>query len=445
MASIPYLVGIAGIIILMAVALKPKLFWPLLIFVAIGTAGLKIQGYCLSDEYLIMCVLLGTLLVISIGGIQLRNKQGNIWVELHRLTFFLMIIYMIGQSARGLLLWEDWRIIRWIVYYMMLGIVAFTISKKGFPVPSIRNISLLAALATLLYFGFYLIHGFYYEKFKGLSRFNTQGFEWSGSAYATFPLVIAMPVVIFLIRDGTRIEKCLGWFVLGIASVVGYYYESRILGIVLITFLIAHILMLRVCKTAFLIFFLILVFICVYLVQDNKWGSIEKMENYFGSMVKSAQFLWSPRISDMDRHLHARASFIAVKLNLKTLLFGYGVHSSHYVLTPYLRDFYSQYLPNIEVKEIVRTTGFTALFVETGIIGIMLLVLNFIFVAYEVFKLKSNPYRIFLLLAIFFTFAWLFVSNVQDIMLLYLLIMPSGLFIQLNKCRLNSQFLKKVN
>jgi hypothetical protein len=445
MANILYLVGIAGIIILMAVALKPKLFWPLLIFVAVGTAGLMVQGYCLIDEYFIMCVLLGALLVISISGIQLQKKQGDIWVQLHRLTFFLMIIYMFVQSVRGVFLWEDWRIIRWVGYYIMLGITAFIISKKGFPIPSIRNISLSVASSTLLYFSFYLTHGLYYEKFKGISRFAMQSIEWSGSSYSTFPLVVAMPVVIFLIRYGTRIEKYFGWFVLGIASVMGYYYLSRISAIIIITFLIAQVLTLRVRKTTFLIFLLILVFICVYLVQDNKWEPIEKTVNYFGSLVESAQFLFLPRISDVGRYVHTKVAFIAIKENLKTLLFGYGVHSSHYVLGPYLRELFSQCQPNVEVKAIVRTTGFTALFVETGIIGIMLLVLNFIFIVYEVLKLKHNPNRIFLLLAVFFTFIWLFVSNIQDIMLFYLLIMPSGLFIQLNKYGLNSQFLKKVN
>jgi len=438
MANIYYLVGIAGIIILMAVALKPKLFWPLLIFVAVGTAGLMVQGYCLIDEYLIMYVLLGALLVISIRGIQLQKKQGDIWVQLHRLTFFLMIIYMLIQSVRGVFLWEDWRIIRWIGYYIMLGITAFIISKKGFPIPNIQNISLSVASSTLLYFSFYLIHGLYYEKFKGLSRFDMQSIEWSGSAYATFPLTIAMPAVIFLIRYGTRIEKRFGWFVLGIASIMGYYYLSRISAIIIITFLIAHVLTLRVSKTTFLIFLLILVLICVYLVQDNKWEPIEKMLNYFGSLVKSAQFLFSPRISDVSRYVHTKVAFIAIKDNLETLLFGYGVHSSHYVLGPYLKGLFSQYQLNVKVKEIVRTTGFTALLVETGIIGMMLLVLNFIFIVHETLKLKDNPHRFFLLLAVFFTFIWVFVSNIQDIMLFYLLIMPSGLFIQLNKHRLNS-------
>jgi len=35
-----------------------------LIFVAVGTAGLMIKGYCFVDEYLVGCVLLGGLLTI---------------------------------------------------------------------------------------------------------------------------------------------------------------------------------------------------------------------------------------------------------------------------------------------------------------------------------------------------------------------------------------------
>ena len=63
------LFGIIGFIIIGVVALRPKTFWPLLIFVAVGTAGLMIKGYCFVDEYLVGCILLGGLLAILRGSL----------------------------------------------------------------------------------------------------------------------------------------------------------------------------------------------------------------------------------------------------------------------------------------------------------------------------------------------------------------------------------------
>jgi len=56
-----------------------------------------------------------------------------------------------------------------------------------------------------------------------------------------------------------------------------------------------------------------------------------------------------------------------------------------------------------------------------------------LFVAGKIIIRKKNPYRLLLLLSLVFTFLWLPVINMVDIMLFYLLIMPKGLLLQLSQ------------
>ncbi len=196
------LTGIAGLIIIAMVVLKPKLFWPILIFVLVGTAGLMIRGYCFTDEYVVGCLLLGALIVLA------KRKKIN-FPKIHfahRWVFLLLIVYMVLQSFYGLVLWQDWRITRWILYYGMLGMLLFVIPKKDFPVPHPKQIALIITGSALFYFSSYLIYGLFCENVRGIGRFAMQGAEWSGSAYAVFPLVIAIPAAIILLNQRSRYQ-----------------------------------------------------------------------------------------------------------------------------------------------------------------------------------------------------------------------------------------------
>jgi len=417
------------------VALKPKLFWPILIFVAIGTAGLMVQGYCLIDECFIGCILLGGMLAILVRAVSLRKDQGDNLDYLHGWIFLLMIIYMLIESLRGLLLGEDWRIVRWIIYYLMLGMLVFIASKRAFPVPDVKKLPLIVSRSALLYFGLYLAYGVFSEKLRGISRFSMQGIEWSGSAYAMFPLVIAMPASIVLLKDNVRTHRWVGWATLATTIISAFFYNSRVSLLVILSYFVISLPKLRLHRV---VLFLLLFLVILWSFSGGEGREINKKIHSISTQIfESAKDLWSPRESDLDRHLHMRASFITVSEDWTSLLFGYGVHSHRFAITPHLKILYAQYLPHVVLGDIVRTTGFTALLVDTGLTGMLLLGLNFLFVARRILFQKNSPGRGILLLATLFTFLWLLVSNIQDIMLFYLMIMPSGLLIQLSRYRVS--------
>ena len=427
------LTGAAGLIIITAVVLKPKLFWLILILVLVGTAGLMIRGYCFTDEYLIGCLLLGALIVLA------KRKEINFpkTHSAHRWIFLLMVVYLLIQSFYGLVLWQDWRITRWILYYAMLGMLLCIIPKKDFSLPQPKQIALIITGSALLYFSSYLVYGLFCENVRGISRFAMQGIEWSGSAYAVFPLVIAIPAAIILLKQHSRYQF-LGWAALILMMVTGFYYDSRISCLSILAFILVSISIIKFKKVVMLLACFLVLFCLRYIdVSKPSWGKrVSRIKAEVRITSRSAIDLWAPRQIDLDRHLLPKASFAAVNANWKTRMFGYGVHSSHHIIGHYLQPLYAKYLPDVKLKKIVRTTGFPALLIDTGWVGILLLFLNFLFVAHWIFthtRWRFKTYRYIFLSSLLIIFLWPLVSNIQDIMLFYFLIMPSGLIVQLMK------------
>jgi len=425
---------ILGIVILGVIAFKPRLFWPILIVVLVGTAGLMVKGYCLVDEYFVGCVILGGILAMLIGRIAPKGNKQNIRDYLHEKIFILMVVYMIIQSFRGMLVWNDLRLSRWVIYYLILGILMFIVTKKGFPVPEKRKMSLLISWSALIYFAAYLLHGFLSEAFRGISKWALQGNEWSGTAYAVFPLVIAVPAAVFLFENKKWFYYFSGLAVILISPLVIRYYDSRSAAIALITFLVFIPIKMGVRRfiPVFLIFLILMFF------SNIDFG---KYLEIFSAAWEHAFSMVGGNItamgSDWGRFLHFKISFMATMENLKTFFFGYGINSNKFIMSQYLQTLLG--VGSIASSS-VQTTGFPALLIDTGWIGISLLFCNFFFVALKIFVQRNNlSNRIILLLSLFLTLLWFPITNLLDIMLFYFLIMPSGLLIQLGRRRITEQ------
>lgn len=431
--------GIIGIILMGVVATKPKYFWPILVIVAVGTAGMMVgDRYTFLDEYLIGCILFGGLLTISMGVLTFQKSRENTWDHLHKWIFLLMIIYMIVQSLRGLIVLESLRKIRWIVYYGMLGIIMFMISNKGFPVPSNKKISLIVSSATLGYLIFYIAYGLFSEIVNGISRWELQCVEWGTTAYSLFPLVIAIPAAIFLLKDRNRVYQRVGLATLIIAALAAFYYNSRVSWLVIFGFLFVCLFKLGIRKVILIIFSFLIIF-SLYFGISNRVELVKETSSFFGELSRTTRSIYFWDVSaktDIDRKTHLKVGLISITENWKTLLFGYGFRVNGLIIGSHLIRLYTQYnLPQLaaKVKDDEGTEGFTALLVDTGVVGIMLLVINFLFVTHKIFVQKRNPNRNLLLLSLIFAFLWLTVINMVDIMLFYFLIMPNGLVVQLSQ------------
>ena len=420
-----------GIVIVYSIATRSKAFWPILVAASFATSGILFGGYAFVDEFLIGCIVLGGLI-----GTIVRSRS-RLFVPIysaHFILFFVLMIYMIFQSVRGLFFLNDWRMIRWIIYYILLAILLFFVRSRNYPIPNPISISLLITWSVLIYFSLYLAQGVYTE-FKGYSRFSTQGISWSGSAYAVLPLLLVMPAVFMLIvsKGNKKWYQWLGWIQLILGMIIAHYYESRISEIVNAVFIFLLILMLiykNRLKTILLIFiFVVIVVVPLLWTLDIIPDVLNLLDQYLYRVVVSVRAIWAPRHSDLSRYIHFKAPFVAISNNIVSFLFGYGVYSHRVVLHPIISKMYMESL-RILPQSIIRTTGIGALVTDTGIVGLFLLIMNFFFVGRNIL-FQKGPSRIALLMTLTMLFLWLFVSNIQDVVLLYLMIMPDSIYMYL--------------
>lgn len=430
------LIAIIGLSVFGTIALKPRLFWPILIIVTVGTGGIVIQSTGIMDEYFVVCILLGSMLAISIRVTYLQRIQENIWDHYHRWFFIIMVLYMILQSIRGVLLLEDLIKIHWIIFFSMLGILLFFISQIKFPFLSRRRISLIIASSSMGYSVLYITMGIYYEIVLGESKWNIQNTMWGGTTYAAFPLVIILPAILFLIQDKQKYAyRKIGWTALLILIFQSFYYDSRISWITILIFSIISLYILGFRK----FFYIFLIFICILSIFTNYvWPEWYSNKVFLNVIFKSSLFIFNPlKAHDVGRLMHVRIGFPIISSNWKTLFFGYGFRASGPLIGPHLAELYYKYnMPRIakEVMYYESTIGFTTLLIECGLLGVFLLSMNFFFVFRKIIIRKGNQRKkLILLTSLIMTYLWLFITNPLDIILFYLMIMPSGLLIQLSK------------
>lgn len=433
--------GVVAIIamakIILIIIIKPRVFWPLLIIAGIVGCGPRIGGYLLLDEIITSSVIMGALLKILLSSSAKNKIKFRVALSLHKTVYCLWIGFMIFSSIVGVVYNEDLRIVRWIIFYIMLGLIFLISNYEGqdFSFPSPRDISLIVATATLILFLIYLGQGLYFETLFGQhGRFLSQDMFWSGSAYAVFPTIIGAPAALYLINDNSRKVRILAWLLLITIMAVAFYYDSRITWLALLLIVAINMRQLKMGKIVTFLFLFVLGF-TLYMPEPMK-----NIIEFFGMLYDSSKILWSPGDSDINRNLQLQAGFHRLFDNWITFLIGDGIYSHRFTLIPHIEELYSTHLPNniglnnipgsrddsIGRLTIFRTVGFTALLVDTGMIGMLLFITIFVCVVIKTLKNKSFN-QMTLVIVVFLSFAWLLFVNINDVTLLYLILMPGGL------------------
>jgi hypothetical protein len=160
-------------------------------------------------------------------------------------------------------------------------------------------------------------------------------------------------------------------------------------------------------------------------IQEDLFGFVATMSEQEGSTKVG---------SDLGRVLLIKVAFISISDSWGHFFFGYGYRMSGWIIAPHLNNlFLSHGIQYAIITDNVGAEAFTNIVVETGMVGLTLLALNFFLVGRQIFKQKSNPNRIMLLLSLLIIAGWLFVIDILDIVLFYLAIMPSGVLVQLSR------------
>lgn len=434
------LVLIIGFPLMVLVSKRPNLFWPFLIIVNILGIGPSLMKYFFWDKVLTGFVILGALHHRSVDNEHLKNTTSR---DDHKLIFGLWIGYMIMESVIGVIVNSDIRIIFWSIFYVLLGVLAYILCCRGekFPFPSIRQFSIIVLVSVLLYNISYLVYGFIienvmhvtYGRFAYQFLYRDTSFVWAGPSIAIYPIIIGMPVVILAMNDDSFRVRMLVLVSLFFMIATTFYYDSRAAYIVIFCVLLVSLRKIRFSKIIIIILILIPIF--------NYFTGKRTISDFFSEEVfSSMQMMWSPSKRDIPRQRHTVAAFMRLTDNVVTFFVGDGMYSHKLTMKPYIQKVYegvpaapitiqSQHLRD---DDFIRTNAFSALLIDTGLIGMLSLILLFICTAYKVISRKC-PYRIVLLTTLFLTFMWQFGINMSGIVLFYLLFMPCGLIDQLSK------------
>jgi len=426
-----FIAGLA-IIAVAAVIFKPTLFWPLLAVAAVGTGGIVVASMGLIDEIFIAATVVGFFLAVMLRNQSLSVTHRNIWSQWHIIFFLAMIFYMVFESLRGVSDLGSIRKIRWVLYFLMLGVIGFLAYKKIPPALSRRRLSTLIASTGLVYFAIYVSVGVFFETVLGRVKWDIQNFVWGGTTYAAFPIIAVMPAIFFLFKDKNRLLRILAWSTFIMVSIAAFYYDSRISFLAIIGFLVMLILLMgfrKFIRPAIIFIIIAAIFIGIF-------GSFSHSFKIYGKVIyEASEFAWNPaHARDIDRLAHLTIGPRLIKDDIRTFFFGYGFRTSGHMIGPALAQVYEErgmHKAALAISNYGSTVGFTALLVETGIIGMGLLIINFIFTAREIIFLRHSGMKLVLLYCLALGFAWMLITNPIDIALLYLIIMPSGFFYQL--------------
>ena len=432
------LVLIIGLALEGLVAKRPKLFWPLLIIVNILGIGPSLMKYFFWDKVLTGFILLGALHRRLVD----KDHRNIVNQDDHRLLFGLWIGYMIMESVIGVIVNSDPRISFWILFYAELGLLSYILYHRGkdLPFPSVRQFSIIVLVTVLIYNIAFLTYGVIIENVLGIKygRFAAQflfrdtSFVWSGASIAPYPTIIGMPAAILAINNNSFKSRMIALVSTFFMIVTAFYYDSRAAYMIIFGILLVSIRKIRFFKTIIIIIAFIPVF--NYFIE-----STHKSE-FFDDLVSGTQILWSPSERDLPRQKHTLAAFLRITDNVVTFFIGDGIYSHKVTIKPYMEKVYENVpaapitIKSQELRDddFVRTNAFSAQLIDTGIIGMLLLILLFICTSYKVIY-RKGPYTILLLAILLLAFAWQFSINTTGIMLFYLLFMPCGIVDQLNK------------
>lgn len=438
---IPIIYAIAAAVLFFKTAAKPKLFWPFSITIAAGAVGLILiphSPYCvpLVDEFLLAAVVAGALAALFSGTVKIVKSPKTLPAKIHWVLFFLFIFYMLAQSGRGLFLWHDPLLWRWIFYYLLIAALAFLTSNTDLPAPPSKSFLRIILWSSLAYLAVYLCHGLYTQYVAGISPFslNIQGVQWAGSGYALFAAVVALPAALLYIRYNPGIGQWLGWAVIILEMIAAFFYDSRAVLLAFAAFMPFLITVLDWHKTMGALALLLGAFVFFH------WHD---MAVFLTSIFQSLTFSYS---GDAGRWTIIAAAIMAITQNIWVFLFGYGIHSHHYVLGEFMQrvghptitsavDYSQTTLPGSElvynyvgeVPDYVRVTGFGGLLTDIGFLGVLLMILIIVAVFLRILFLKNAPGRILALVSLLLAAMWMLFSKIEDIVLLWFMLMPSGI------------------
>lgn len=438
---------LTGFFLFISVVLRPVIFWPVLVSTAVLTSGMFVLRFPILDEWLVLMITLGAIVSVVMGAIK---KKEHVIQRDWRNLFLLFLIYLFFLSIIGLIAYQNVKAIRFSIIFIEIFAIVYLLSKYEFPKIDFDKITLLIAWTTLSYYVLYILHGIIFRAHVYTTILAGIGGIVS-TGYQTVISIVGIPASFILICRYRRWRKILGYTVLLLAAIVAVLADSRAgmlaigVSVVMATVLYGIRSVIRILLPA-----CIIITICGTIGFKNPsylLSSVKDIVNalniergshtykYFGRIITAAK-------GDAGRFLRVRTAVETFfNQNLLISLFGSGIYGYYPATGPYYDIVARKYgivdsVVNYgSTGEIPRPPALGAMIIETGLIGIFLLSACFIIIFKIILFRKTESGKLMfhrgtnlmLLAPILLTVAWSFFGEIQDIIMIYLLIMPYGI------------------
>lgn len=448
----------AGILVTAYMFYRPRALWSIVIIGSILGQGPRFSGYQLYDEFIVWCAIMAAFARIAIRGVRLSRTV----VETEQRAFFyLWVLYMVVESVIGIFINDDMRIVRWVLFYISIGLLAFVTYnyRDEFPFPPFRKLIQEIVVWGTIYNAAYLGIGLFYKAILGQSgHFDSQfletGVVWAGTATAVYPAILIVPAAIMIIHERSKLwETTVSWAALASTMYVGHFYDSRMSFIVVVGCFVVSLAKINI-KFILVIAAIFCVTFAVF--SDPEDDNLQRGYSFFSKLYEGAATLFFKNDErkadgfdkgDVNRRLQFEAALLRVTESPLIFLFGDGIYSHRKTIIPHVEELYAMYLPDTDRQrppgwedaqagrfhtdnrgsfDVFRTTGFSALLIDGGVVGMVLFVMGYCYVGLIIWK-RRGRYRMMLLMLLVLNYWWLFVNNVVDVFIIYLLVMPGGM------------------
>lgn len=425
----------------------PEFFWTYLIVGLIYTSPLMAGGYTWYDE----CYAVGFILANLSKGMKVSIKASY-------MIFILFCVYMLFQSFRGIAFFMNYGVVdalkksRWILFFIIIVWIFIKGASSSIAGVFDKDFAYRLTKAGLIFNLIYLAFGLIAIGVTGSTAFTQNAMISEEYRAGTSPLlalfgstgyvvavyIVFVPAALITIVKDTAARSNVGWITLGLSLVTQVLYNSRS-GILIILFMFGLFFLqygkrFRVMKGVTIF----VPFICLMLVFQTFVNEVS-VENFVDDMLNTLYMTDAAEqnnvtnLQDIDRRVWNTSAVIALSGNMFNFFFGWGLRTSGFIVAPYVYDLFSEARGSAVYTDDVGTPGFASMAIDSGVIGLFLIVIILIFCLMELSKISGKG-KLFLLFAPAAFILQLFVINIFDVLLFYLAIMPCGLYVSLAKC-----------
>ena len=432
---------IIGIYFFLKILKNPRNFLNLFFFSIIIGSGPMIAGHALLDEYLISMLLIGSFLKIMLvpsQGVIKKSTSFN-YSTIHKLFFYLLVFYLFFSCIRGMVVLGDFRMFRWIIFFINLGLISFILNNYRFSINRQQVIKIIFYLSNV-YFIIYFLFGLFFEIFLGVNKYDIQGNVWIGTATAALPIILySISFILFCDEFKTQNIKLKLLLSIIIIFSISSYYDSRSSIIILIFTIIYYFFILFRNKINLI---LSLPFICIFiiLVLFNSSSIRHSVVKYLPYDLDNYEFSIPKKIygeTDKGRIISIKAAHLTINNSPLNFIFGGGWYTARYSIIDAVNKL--RYKSGFDYYEgqVYQPSAFNAILVDTGFIGLILFLINLLLSVITIFKCNTKR-KFYLSLTLSSIMFFSVIGNFTPLLLSFILIMPnSPIFMMINTNKKN--------